>query len=405
MLKLSNSNEYNNNYISNYSTDTYFKNESNISEIPKNNEILINQDYVQKIYTLNNSVLNKIGNKYCNNANEVSFSSIQNSLFGNVNAISNYNFNEEQFCSLHYDNNILSEKYCLNCNQNFCIDCIYHCLSEGHQIFDINFLNEYNLSNSIHILSKFIRFDDLMNEYLNKCDYNIEIIKNIKNIKLGEIKEYQNFILEKTNNQIDEIAKIKNNILLYKNKFKKKNEKIIKLINVFKNQFENEYISIINSKIEKYEKDFNIDNIELEKKLENFHILNKDNYNFSYETITIQKSEQQLNSNVENNLYNSNYFNCFNENGFIKLLLKGNNYISFKLEFPNIKKNEFEKYYINLILENKKKKKIIHRSLNKEYDNEKKLIYGTIFKKNDFLSILNKNEFNYNVFITKYKLI
>ena len=244
-----------------------------------------------------------------------------------------------------------------------------------------------------------------MNEYLNKCDYNIEIIKNIKNIKLGEIKEYQNFILEKTNNEIDEIAKIKNNILLYKNKFKKKNEKIIKLINVFKNQFENEYISIINSKIEKYEKDFNIDNIELEKKLENFHILNKDNYNFSYETITIQKSEQQLNSNVENNLYNSNYFNCFNENGFIKLLLKGNNYISFKLEFPNIKKNEFEKYYINLILENKKKKKIIYRSLNKEYDNEKKLIYGTIFKKNDFLSILNKNEFNYNVFITKYKLI
>ena len=49
-----------NNHISNISTESYLNNESNISEIPKNKEILINnQDYIQKIYAVNNSLLNK----------------------------------------------------------------------------------------------------------------------------------------------------------------------------------------------------------------------------------------------------------------------------------------------------------------------------------------------------------
>ena len=226
MLKVSDSHEDNNNHISNYSTEFNLINESDISEIPKNKEILINnQDYVQKIYALNNSMLNKIGNKYCNTSSEVSFSLNQGPLLSSVNALSTFNFNEEQFCPNHNDDNIISEKYCLNCNQNFCYLCINECENLNHEIFDIDFLNEYNLSNSILILSKFIRFDDLMSDYIDKCNYNIEKIKSIKNIKLGELKEYHNFILENTNNQIEQIDKIKNNILLYKNLFKKKKKK------------------------------------------------------------------------------------------------------------------------------------------------------------------------------------
>ena len=407
MLKVSDSHEDNNNHISNYSTEFNLINESDISEIPKNKEILINnQDYVQKIYALNNSMLNKIGNKYCNTSSEVSFSLNQGPLLSSVNALSTFNFNEEQFCPNHNDDNIISEKYCLNCNQNFCYLCINECENLNHEIFDIDFLNEYNLSNSILILSKFIRFDDLMSDYIDKCNYNIEKIKSIKNIKLGELKEYHNFILENTNNQIEQIDKIKNNILLYKNLFKKKKEKIMILLNDFKNKSEKEYISIINSKMEKYEKLFRKENIELEKKLSHVPILNKDNYTFSYETIPIKKLDQKLNfTKNKTTLYNSNYFNCFNENGNIKLLLQGNNYISFKVEFPNLKQNEFKKYYISFMLENKKTKKFIQRSLNKEYEKENKIIFGTIFKKEDFFSLIYKNEFNYNVFITKYKLI
>ena len=406
MLKVSNSNEDHNNHISNISTESYLNNESNISEIPKNKEILINnQDYIQKIYAVNNSLLNKIGNKYCNDSNEVSLSFVQGPLFSSVNALSTFNFNEEQFCPNHYDDDIISEKYCLHCNKNFCSKCIMECENLNHQIFDIDFLNKYNLSNSILILSKFIRFDDLMSDYLDKCDYNIAKIKSIKNIKLGEIKEYHNFILEKTNNQIDEINKIKSYILFYKNEFKKKNEKIIQLINEFQNKIEKEYISIINSKIEKYEKQFNTGNFELEKILFNEPILDKDNYIFTYETIPIEKLNQKLTFNNKTILYHSNSFNCFNEDGVVKLLLQGNNYISFKIEFPNLIKNDYEKYYINLILENKKTKQFIQRSLNKEQEKEKQLIFGTIFKKGEFLPLINKNEFNYNVFITKYKLI
>ena len=253
-------------------------------------------------------------------------------------------------------------------------------------------------------MSKFKRFDIILNDYLNHCDSNIEKIKKIKNIKINEIIEYQNFIIEQTKNITEQIYQIKNEVNDFKKYYQRKTEKIIQLIEEMKYK-KNKYqdILILNEKIEKYDNKFNKDNIELERKSE-YSSLNRDNFDFTYETIPIKRQNLKLNK-TDQILYNSEYFKCFGDTLSFKLLSQGNNQFSLKLEFSNLNKRDCHMYYSNIIFGNKKKNKFIQRSLNKEYINNRKNIFSIVITKEELCSLINSNKIDIELFITKFKLI
>ena len=382
-------------------------NQSNESNSNQSNESDYNQkDYVQKVYAVNHSINDEIGAKYCHSVSDINFSINQNfQRNGDINALSYFNFNQVQYCPNHSEDELtVSEKYCLFCNQNYCDDCIKNCIKKDHIIYDFNFINENNLSNQINILSKFKRFDIILNDYLNHCDSNIEKIKKIKNIKINEIIEYQNFIIEQTKNITEQIYQIKNEVNDFKKYYQRKTEKIIQLIEEMKYK-KNKYqdILILNEKIEKYDNKFNKDNIELERKSE-YSSLNRDNFDFTYETIPIKRQNLKLNK-TDQILYNSEYFKCFGDTLSFKLLSQGNNQFSLKLEFSNLNKRDCHMYYSNIIFGNKKKNKFIQRSLNKEYINNRKNIFSTVITKEELCSLINSNKIDIELFITKFKLI
>ena len=382
-------------------------NQNNQNDYNQSNQSDYNQeDYVQKVYAVNHSINDEIGAKYCHSVSDINFSTNQNfQRNGNINALSYFNFNQVQYCPNHSEDELtISEKYCLFCNQNYCDKCIKNCIKKDHIIYDFNFINENNLSNQINILSKFKRFDIILNDYLNHCDCNIEKIKKIKNIKINEIIEYQNFIIEQTKNITEQIYHIKNEVNDFKKYYQKKTEKIIQLIEEMKyKKNKNQYILILNQKIEKYDNKFNKDNIELERKSE-YSSLNRDNFDFTYETIPIKRQNLQLN-NKEEILYNSEYFKCFGDTVSFKLLSQGKNQFSLKLEFSNLNKRDCHMFYSNIILGNKKKNKCIQRSLNKEYINNRKNIFSTVISKEELCSLINSNKIDIELFITKFKLI
>ena len=337
----------------------------------------------------------EIGNKYIND-------SFDNIDFKNYNILSLYNFNENHTCPNHVeDDNIFVNKYCLDCNDILCNKCIKDCENYGHKVFEIDFIKEKDLTKSINLFTQLKNFTQLLSDCLNDCKYYIEKIKNIKKSKLEELKEYQNFIIGTTNEEINRVLLLEKEIISYKNDNEHRKNKIIQLIQKLYNSNIKE--SIIHSKFKKYNKLFQVNNIELKNKISKIAIY-CEKY-FVSETFSIKKINQNLNYLKDNEiLYLSENFNCFNEYGIIKIVFQGNNFISFKLTIleQNDNKNNYQKYCINLLIENQKLKKMIHHILNKENEEN---TYGTLIKKNAFFSLINNNKFNFEIFITKFNYV
>ena len=382
-----------------------FSNYLNESSSIKNiNEIYENSDegYIEKLYQINNSFADNIGKIYINDSTNFSI------IPTNIDSMVTYNFKKEQNCINHYDEEefIKSNKYCLNCNQNYCDNCIIKCIKFNHIVFDIDFLNQYNLNESINLLITLKNFNKILSGFLDICDYKINKIKKIKLIKLEELKEYQNFILDVTNREIENKYLIKKELISYKNYFENKENKLTELLETMKNNKNKtkEYSLKVNSKIEKYEKKFNSDNDQLKKKIVSF---NQDLFNFNIKENHIKKENQQLNINIGVE-FDTSYFNYFKEKGNIQILFDENNFVSFKLELYNSEINEdnnFHTYYINVLLENKKKNKCLVQPLFKEKNNnnDNKIIFSYSFKKKDFFLFLgNDNELNFEIFLCKY---
>ncbi len=353
-----------------------------------------NNDYIEKLYSMDNTIC-EIGNKYIND-------SFDNIDFKNYNILSLYNFNENHTCPNHVeDDNIFVNKYCLDCNDILCNKCIKDCENYGHKVFEIDFIKEKDLTKSINLLTQLKNFTQLLSDCLNDCKYYIEKIKNIKKSKLEELKEYQNFIIATTNEEINRVLLLEKEIISYKNDNDHRKNKIIQLIQKLYNSNIKE--SIIHSKFKKYNKLFQVNNIELKNKISKIAIY-CEKY-FVSETFSIKKINQNLNYLKDNEiLYLSENFNCFNEYGIIKIVFQGNNFISFKLTIleQNDNKNNYQKYCINLLIENQKLKKMIHHILNKENEEN---TYGTLIKKNAFFSLINNNKFNFEIFITKFNYV
>ena len=358
-----------------------------------------NNDYVEKLYSINDLICD-IGNKYYNN----SFDSNDFKEYTNILPI--YNFNENHTCPIHVENdNKIVNIYCLNCNEILCSECIKKCIKYGHKVFEIDFIKEKHLTQSINLITKLNSFTQILSDYLDNCNYYIEKIKYIKKIKLEELKEYQNFILETTNEEINKIYLIEKEIIQHKNYYEHRKNKIIQLIQkIYNSNIED---PIIHSKVKKYNKLFQKNNIEVKNIIsENTMSLEK---NFESKTISIKNINQNLNCIKDNKiLYISDTLNIFNENGIFNIYFQGNYSLSFKLVVINQNKNinDYQQYCINLIIENKELNKMMHLTLNKEKENEKQntTIYGILIKKNEFFSLITNNKFNYEFFITKYNL-
>ena len=120
-----------------------FSNYLNDSSSIKNiNEIYEYSDegYIEKLYQINNSFADNIGKIYINDSTNFSI------IPTNIDSMVTYNFKKEQNCINHYDEDelIKSNKYCLNCNQNYCDNCIIKCIKFNHIVFDIDFLMNLN---------------------------------------------------------------------------------------------------------------------------------------------------------------------------------------------------------------------------------------------------------------------
>ena len=353
-----------------------------------------NKDYIEKLYKMD-TIICDIGNKYYND----SFDNLDINFGKYRNTLTLFNFNEIHSCPNHLeDDSLVVNKFCLDCNEILCNQCIKDCEKNRHITFEIDCITDKHLTKSINLLTKLKNFSQLLSDYLNNCKYYIEKIKNIKKIKLEELKEYQNFILQTINEEINRVFLIEKEILSYKNNYEHRKNKIIKLILELYNS--NIGDSTIQSKCKKYNKLLQKNNIEIKNKISE-NSLNFEK-NFVSETISIKKINQDLNCSKDNKiLYISEELDFFDEYGNVKIVFQGNHSISFKLEIQNLN-NNYQQYCINLIIENEQLKKMIHQILNKENENKNTIIYGTLIKKNDFFSLLNNNEFNYEILITKY---
>ena len=234
--------------------------------------------------------------------------------------------------------------YCFDCNCHLCEECLKtreHICHTKNYILEIKPINE-----ELNIIEKVIE------------DYKIRI-ENLKDEKVNTLKELDNLLnAKKQNEDAKLINKIKSNQIIKNKEIKLNHNKYISDINEIKNRYEKE----IKEREKKYKKDE--DNINNFYKLreEKEYIIHKikieeidKKYNDSINNLTYDKTiERMINSKKINeviyntyNLYNNNYYNSVNINN-IMLSYLTNEHIKNEI-MKKILNNKFEEI-VNIIL-------------------------------------------------------
>ena len=167
--------------------------------------------------------------------------------------------NKNIFCDKHGYELIF---YCLDCEKNLCGECIESFnnkknIHENHNVYQIKDLKKYNLFEPIKKYQELIKDKNNYNEYLNKCDYNINYLNCIEEIRQKHLEEFHNMIDEKMRKLVEEKEKKKEKIIQEKKKLEEIYPPLNILLNKILDENNDEEFNIIKNKIKNFNNNSN----------------------------------------------------------------------------------------------------------------------------------------------------
>jgi hypothetical protein len=229
--------------------------------------------------------MDHLSNVFIKNQNEKFIHENRNELNHNI---------QKEMCEKH---NYELLFYCLDCDKKLCGECIETFNKKlnahaSHNVYNIKDLNKYNLFEPIELYKKLNENKNSYKEYIDKCDYKLNFLNVIDEIRKNHLNQFQDFINEQFEKIIQKKAKIKENIKKEKKQLGEDFPPLNSFINeILKEKGNNTYNNLIN-KINEYK--LKADDIFNEKtesiKTEEINILSIDLFEsqqFSIENINI----------------------------------------------------------------------------------------------------------------------
>ena len=352
--------------------------------------------------------LNDLSNYMIDKENDMSENNVIVDINSNKNNIIQDNINDVNFSQLCEKHNNHYSKYCINCSNYLCPDCLSIFdenarIHERHEIINIFEIEEYNLE---EILKKYKNINKKVKSFSNNVEYidnYKKILEVIKNNKLNFLNKFINNIennYKDINNKLDILKnKQKNEEKNFSKNIPKVEQFIRKIIND-KNKNNRNTINALSNTLDKY--DFELKNI-------NKNIINDLNNNLNNNIINIEYFESDfiifenliLDNKSENEILSSKEINniIFSNNkiiiNFISTFIEDK--INLTILFEKINKNlENRTYKIFLYIQNLKSKKILNYIIpniiekNKNINNNF-IKYSKLLNKEEIKSCLDSN--------------
>ena len=337
-------------------------------------------------------IIDNISNYYAKNQNEKYHEN--NKFFENE--------DKENLCKEHSYELIF---YCLDCRKKLCGECIETFnnkknIHEKHNVYQIKDLNKYNLFQAIDLYQEVSKNKNGFTEYLNKCDYNINYLNCVEEIRQKHLEDFKKIIEQKMKVMIEEKEQKKEKII----QEKKKLEEIYPPLNIILNKILDE----------NNEKEFNI----LKNKIRNFdeyyHQMDASQILSSKEikvlSIDLFESKQIIFDNFIKNINNDiiGEKKCDVSNIRIKTSIINATKDKIRIEVQFNKGNNYNKtsteYLVSILLKNHKKNtnEIIHLNY---YQKEKCYLFIQLYKLNSLFEAADSDgSIIFNIIISEMKL-
>ncbi len=282
----------------------------------------------------------------------------------------NYDFesneSKEDYCTEHSYELIF---YCIDCGKKLCGECIETFnnkknIHEKHNVYQIKHLNKYNLFKAIELYQEVSKNKNGFTEYLNKCDYNINYLNCIEEIRQKHLEEFHNMIDEKMGKLVEEKEKKKEKITQEKKKLEEFYPPLNILLNKILDENNDEEFNILKNKIKNFNNNSN--NIESSIILSSKEI--------KVLSIDLFESKQIIFDNICKNSINdiSEEKECIVSNIKITTSINysTNEKIRFEVKFnkENYKNKTSTEYLVSILLKNHKRNtnEIINLKYNKK---------------------------------------
>jgi hypothetical protein len=294
--------------------------------------------------------------------------------------------NNMNFCKKHPENYL--KYYCIECNKNYCSDCIVFPKNEKkshskHNILKISDIKNFDLQNSIDLYQEIKNKKYLINEKFAIFQNKLLELQFEKENKLYYIDKFKTNIIKDIDNNIEDLKEIqgnfKNNKLDIKDKMPSFNEKIKEII---QNKDYNGYQNLLNQI-----KNININNESIHE-IKSFCLSNHDILlkTFQFDLIEIENLKDP--ENID--LYNKEFKKIIKDVNVVidikKLEDNGDIIFNIKLEKKSDDENEDEEFktnfYISLSYFDNSERNFQNIEIT-QYNNSNKKVYnyhGMIYK-------------------------
>ena len=172
----------------------------------------------------------------------------------------NYDFtSKEDFCTKHSYELIF---YCIDCGEKLCGECIETFnnkknIHEKHNVYQIKDLNKYNLFQAIDLYQEVSKNKNGFTEYLNKCDYNINYLNCVEEIRQKHLEDFKKIIEQKMKVMIEEKEQKKEKIIQEKKKLEEIYPPLNILLNKILDENNDEEFNILKNKIKNFNNNSN----------------------------------------------------------------------------------------------------------------------------------------------------
>ena len=147
--------------------------------------------------------------------------------------------------------------FCIECNKRLCGECIETFNKKknehsSHSVYNIKDLEKYHLFKPIDLYQKLIKKKNEYNEYIDKCDLNLNYLNILEEIRKKHLNQFQQFIKKKFETIIQNKEIIKKKISQRKTQLENEFPSLNILLNEILNKNEDEGIQKLKSKIQNY---------------------------------------------------------------------------------------------------------------------------------------------------------
>ena len=343
-------------------------------------------------------IIDNVSNYYAKNQNEKYHEN--NKFFENE--------DKENLCKEHSYELIF---YCLDCRKKLCGECIETFnnkknIHENHNVYQIKDLEKYNLFQPIKLYEEISKNENGFTEYINKCDYNINYLNCVEEIRQKHLEDFQKIIDEKMSKMIEEKEQKKKKMIQEKEKLEENYPPLNIILNKIINENNEKEFDNLKNRIKNFDKDYN--------KMESSQILSSQEIKVL--SIDLFESQQIIFKNINNNNNNNDSNNndilgeekCKVSNLNIKtsiiIATKDKIRIEVKFKKQNNYNNTSNDYLVSILLKNHNKNtnEIIHLSNHPKENNN---CFIQLYKLNSLYESANSdNSITLNLIISEMKL-